>query len=126
MAAIPEDPDPSIVVDPSKPITPPTQAENIPMAVPGVGGPKISDREFKALIQAHLKAILAAGREKTQAADVHRMRPETGFSREAVRLELVRLCAGPFTDADVFRLRRDEDDRLGVYEIYEHADAYAG
>jgi hypothetical protein len=126
MTAIPQDPDPTLKVDPSQPIRPPDDAENIPMTVEGTGGPKISLAEFKALIQTHLHTILVLqGRGRTQAADVHRMRPETGYSREAVRLELVRLCDGPYTNLDEFRLRRDETDRLGVYEIYHAALANA-
>lgn len=118
MAPIPEDPDPSIVVDPLQPIRPPDPAENIPLSVPGTGGPKISKTDFRALIQKHLETILLSeGRTRTQAADVHQMRPETGYSREEVRKELVRLCQGPYTDADAFRLNRDDADRLGVYEI---------
>lgn len=120
MEPLPQDPDPSIVVDPTQPIRLPDPAEDIPMQVPGVGGPKISEAEFRALIQKHLETILVREvRTKTQAADVHRMRPETGYSRESVRKELVRLCEGPFTDLDEFRLRRDEADRPGVYEIYD-------
>jgi DNA translocase FtsK/SpoIIIE-like protein len=126
MTPIPADPDPTIVVDPSQPIQPPTPDQDLPMSVPGTGGPKISKDDFRALIQQHLRAIRAGGRERTQAADVHRMRPETGYSREEVRKELVRLCEGPHTDLDVFRLRRDDADRLGVYEIYAAEPAYAG
>lgn len=120
MQPLPQDPDPSIVVDPTQPIRLPDAAEDIPLTVPGVGGPKISEAEFRALIQKHLETILVQEvRMKTQAADVHRMRPETGYSRESVRKELVRLCEGPHTEADEFRLRRDEADRPGVYEIYD-------
>ena len=126
MTPIPADPDPSIVVDPSQPIRMPDAAENIPMTVPGTGGPKISKADFRALIQKHLETILIReGRTRTQAADVHRMKPETGYSREAVRQELVRLCEGPYTDLDEFRLRRDDADDLGVYEIYDAAEALA-
>jgi hypothetical protein len=125
MTPIPADPDPSIVVDPDKPIQPPTPEQDLPMSVPGTGGPKIPKADFRALIQQHLKAILAEGRDRTQAADVSRMRPETGYSREEVRKELVRLYEGPHTDLDVCRLRRDDADRLGVYEIYVAEPAYA-
>jgi hypothetical protein len=126
MTPIPQDPDPSIVVDPDQPIRPPDAAENIPMIVPGAGGPKISKADFRALIQTHLRTILVLeGRSRTQAADVHRMRPETGYSREEVRKELVRLCEGPYIDADEYRLRRDDADRLGVYEVYHAALANA-
>jgi hypothetical protein len=126
MAVIPSDPDPQVRVDVNQPIRPPDAAEDLPMAVPGVGGPKISKAEFRALIQKHLETIVVhEGRTRTQAADVHRMRPETGYSREEVRKELVRLCEGPFSDLDEFRLRRDDADRLGVYEIYSAAVAYA-
>jgi hypothetical protein len=124
MEPIPADPDPSIVVDPTQPIRPPDAAEDMPMSVPGLSGPKLSESEFRARIQQHLAAIVTTGRTRTQAADVHRMRPETGYSRESVRLELVRLCGGPYGDLDRFRLRRDESDRLGVYEIYEAVPAY--
>lgn len=126
MTPIPPDPDPNIVVDPSQPIRPPDAAENLRMAVPGAGGPRIPKHEFQALIQKHLETILVReGRTRTQAADVHRMRPETGWSREAVRLELVRLCEGPWTDLDEFRLRRDDKDDLGVYEIYDAKEELA-
>jgi hypothetical protein len=121
MVPLPPDPDPDLNVDPNQPIQPPDEAEDIPMHVPGVGGPKLSEKDFRTLIQTHLGNILAAGRSRTQAADVHRMRPETGYSRESVRKELVRLCSGPYTETDRFRLRRDEEDRLGVFEIYEHS-----
>lgn len=123
---IPPDPDPELKVDGSKPIPPPDDAENIPMSVPGVGGPKISKAEFRALIQKHLETILVLeGRRRTQAADVYRMRPETGYSREEVRKELVRLCHGPHTSADEFRLRRDDAWQVGVYEVYSAAVAHA-
>jgi hypothetical protein len=126
MEPIPPDPDPSIKVDPNEPIRPPSAAEDIPMQVPGAGGPKIPLADFRALIQKHLETILVIeGRTRTQAADVHRMRPETGYSREAVRLELVRLCEGPYTDLDEFRLRRDDADRLGVYQIYDSSVAHS-
>lgn len=126
MELIPQDPDPSIKVDPTQPIRQPDEAENLPMSVPGAGGPKISLSEFRALIQTHLRTILVLEhRTRTQAADVHRMRPETGYSREAVRQELVRLCEGPYTDLDEYRLRRDDADRLGVYEIYHAALVHA-
>lgn len=127
VVSIPEDPDPTIVVDPRQPIRPPDPAEDLPMRVPGTGGvgPKLSEPEFRQLIQSHLAAIIADGRTKTQAADVHQMRPETGYSRESVRKELVRLCDGPHTERDRFRLTRDEADRLGVYGIYEHGLVHA-
>ena len=125
MELLPADPDPTIVVDPTQPILPPRPEEDLPMSVPGAGGPKISKVDFRALMQKHLKAILDEGRDRTQAADVHRMRPETGYSREQVRKELVRLCSGPHTDADVYRLRRDESDQLGVYELYVAELAHA-
>jgi hypothetical protein len=122
MELIPQDPDPTIKVDVDQPIRMPDTAEDLPLSVPGSGGPKIPKHEFKALIQTHLHTILVLeGRTRTQAADVHKMRPETGYSREEVRKELVRLCEGPFTELDKYRLRRDDQDRIGVYEIY-HAE----
>jgi hypothetical protein len=124
-AELPKDPDPDIVVDPDKPIAAPSPEENIPLSVPGTGGPKMPEAEFKKLIQQHLAAILRDGRDRTRAADVHRMRPETGYSRESVRLELVRLSDGPHTDVDALRLRRDDSDRPGVYEIYAAQPANA-
>lgn len=123
---MPADPDPGLKVDGSQPIPPPDDDENIPMSVPGVGGPKISKEEFRALIQKHLETILVLeGRRRTRAVDVHRMRPETGYSREEVRKELVRLCHGPHTGADEFRLRRDDTWQAGVYEVYSAAVAHA-
>jgi hypothetical protein len=120
MTPIPPDPDPSIVVDPDAPIRPADAAENIPLRAPGSSGPKISKKEFQALIQKHLETILVReGRTKTQPADVWRMRPETGWSREAVRQELMRLCEGPYTERDEFRTRRHDDDDMGVFEIYD-------
>lgn len=104
--------DPDLVVDPTAPVGPPPV--DMPFDVPAA--PKRTTAEARAVVQQHLRALIAEGRTHTQAADLSKMKPETGFGREWIRKEMIRLANDDPKPGDVW-LKRDEEDPPGVWEI---------
>lgn len=104
--------DPDLHVDPDEPVEAP-DFDDVPFARPA----KVSRStgEAQAIVQQHLRTLLAAGTTSTQPADLFAMRPETGRSKEWVRKELGRLCTEPA--AGEIGLERDDDDPPGVFRI---------
>lgn len=106
--------EPELNVDPDQPIAPPRGDANISFGSASAG-PKLSQDQARAVVQQHLRTLLADGRTHTQPADVCKMKPDTTKSREWVRLELIRLCEG--AQPGEIALERDHADVPGVFRI---------
>lgn len=114
---------PELKVDPDAPIGPPPPGADLPL---GTGQParKLTTEQARGVVQQHLRALLDQGNTHTQPADLARMKPQTGRTREWVRLECIRLCDEP-TEGEI-ALARDNDDEPGVYRITALVAAIGG
>lgn len=113
--------DPELRVDGSEPIGEPDV--NLPFGVPAPAR-KLGTTEAQAVVQQHLRTLLDDGLDRTQAADVVKMKPETTRSSEWVRGELKRLCAAA-REGEI-ALERHDDDDPGVFRIVGVVGAVAG
>lgn len=113
MDDMPEQLDPHIKVDPDRPVE--KLDVDFPLGDPDAGRAKLNTEQARRVVQAHLAAILRAGRGHTTAADLHRMRPATTRTREWVRTELMRLESE--AGANEYSTSREPSDAPGVFHI---------
>lgn len=104
--------DPELQVDSKEPIGEPEI--NMGFGVPEPSR-KLSITEARSVVQRHLRDLVEAGAYRTQAADIHKMKPETTRSSEWVRKELIRLCEA--AEAGEVALERHDEDDVGVFRI---------
>lgn len=123
MEPMPPPLDPHIYADPDQPIAPP----EVDLPLEGAldpGKPQLSTEQAQAVVQQHLRALLAGGENYTKPAHIAVMRPPTTRSREWIRLELIRLADTP--EDWEYHLERDEEDPPGVYRILAPLSEMAG
>jgi hypothetical protein len=85
-----------VTVDPDKPIPSDILDDwaGLPFGPPPPGK-KLTTDQARAVVQKHLRDMLAAGKTEIGPADIAHMRPPTTRERDWIRLELFRLCNEP-------------------------------
>lgn len=108
-----------VKVDPNVPIPDDILADfaGLPFGPPPPGR-KLTTEQARAVVQRHLRDMLAAGKTEVTPSDVAHMRPPTTRERDWIRLELFRLCNEP--GPGEIALHRVDD---GPYTILADATA---
>lgn len=118
--------EPGLRVDPRAPVgAPPPAVAGFTFGPPQPAGEKLSTVAARAVVDQHLRTLLAQGHTYATPADIDEMRPPTTRSREWVRQELKRRCEAAEPGEVALTLDLDAD-RPGMFVIHDPTPALAG